>query len=137
MDELETNYRNTAISFSSATTTYFTDSVKTVYRLTAERYLKAADQLKNAGNGFDLKQLVVYYGADDEKQNAGSSFNVEYKVREALESGRAVVYKNDQRIYTLNYQNEFDSANFLLYTVIIYYERLENVIFKYSYQSGW
>src|SRR5688572_31387210 len=63
MEDLEFQYRQAGNGFIAAIRNNgFTDSTGAIYQLNADRYLLAADQLKNAEDGFDLRKLVVYQG---------------------------------------------------------------------------
>jgi hypothetical protein len=141
MDELEHRYRQTAEGYLSAIKTNgYNDSTNAFYQATADRYLLAANLLKTAEYGFQLNSLILYYGPFDEKQNMENSTLLEQDVRRMVESGQAVVYNNGSRIYTLKIGYESYGGDFILtqgtqYT--IYYDTLENYLFKYSQSYGW
>lgn len=138
MEELEVRFRNTGSGYLEAIKSNgFSDSVKNIYLLTGNRFLKAADQLKNAENGFDLRKLAVYYGAGNELENAGNSFQVETLVIENLQRGQAVVYKNKERIYTLKHLYEGSDKGITGTDITIYHDSTADYIFKYYHDYGW
>lgn len=141
MEELEHRYRQTGEGYLNAIKTNgYSDSTNAFYQATADRYLLAADLLKNAEYGFKLNDLILYYGPFDEKQNIGNSTLLEQDVRRIVESGQAVVYNNGSRIYTLKIGYESYGGDFILTQgtqITIYYDTIENYLFKYSQSYGW
>lgn len=138
MDNLENRYRLIGNQYlETIRQNVYPDSVHSLYLLTANRYLQAADELKKAKAGFDLRKLVVYYGLNDETQNTESSLTVEYDVRMALESGEAAVYKKEERIYLLKSQTQSSDKGITGMDITIYHDSIENYIFKYYHDYGW
>ncbi len=136
---LEASFRNTAKGLiNGGANKNEEDSIGITYNLSVKRYLKAADELRNAGKVFDLRKLVIYYGAENEKENLGSSFIVENAVRQLLENGTAEVYYKGNRIYNLIKRDEpkGEGADFG-YSRVIYFDDVENYIFKYYEHLGW
>jgi hypothetical protein len=140
LDIVETSFRNTGKGFiiNAGVSDNYEDSFAAVYNLTAKRYLKAVDQLQNAENGFDLRKLVVYYGPENKKENLGNSFAVESVVKQLLENGRAAVYYKEKRVFNLNKRDEPQGVGLDFgYTITIYFEDVENYIYKYHKILGW
>lgn len=108
-----------------------------ILAITARRYFKAADEVKNANNGFNLQLLVVYYGLENETLNTGNSPVVSDIVRGLVLQGLAVIYKNDLRLVELT-RKEFKVNNKLNTTkTIIYYKHKKNVIYEWTNRRSW
>lgn len=141
MDELEHRYRQTGDGYLSAIKTNgYGDSTNAIYQITADRFLFAADLLKNAEDGFKLNDLILYSGPFDEKQNTGNSTYIEHDISQMVERGQAVVYHKGSRIYSLNIGYETYGGDFILTQgthITIYYDLIKNYLFKYSQSYGW
>ncbi len=111
------------------------DSVTLIrYNLYAARYLKTIYQLKEAENGFDLRQLVLYVGPENVVRNKGNSVEVELFVRNALEKGDAVVFYKGQRVFKLNKRIV---ADYVMSNIKIYFEDDKNYAFNYIGHINW
>jgi hypothetical protein len=100
----------------------------------AARYLRAADQLKAAKNGFDLKSLVVYIGPENQTQNQCKSVTVDIMVRQALEKGNAAVYYKGKRIFSLH---KLILADSMMSTIWIYKDVRENSAYVFNGHINW
>ena len=139
MSSLETSFRNTGNSYLKSVSGYPNDdSTAIFYKLTAQRYLEAADQLHNAGNGFDLKSLRVYYGPGNENENSIHSFIVQNYVRRLVKSGMSAVYYQGKRVYILKrlHKQEGEGLSYD-YLSLIYFDDIENCLFKDYHHVGW
>jgi hypothetical protein len=112
------------------------DSVNCVH--SANRYMKAAEQMKQAENDFDLRTLVVYYGPPREIENPDNSPMTGYIVRQLLEHGQAVVHYKGKRISMLKHTTTTDGPDYISgYMVMIYYDDVENCLYKEYHHQGW
>ncbi len=140
LDVIEATFRDTGKGYSNAAlNNQYADSVANVNLLTSQRFLKAADQLKNAQNGFDLRTLDVYFGAQMEKTDTMYYDQVQANVMRFMESGIAVVYFKDVRIYELNRALYFDGEEVMnfTYTIRLYYDDENNYVYQYNQVMGW
>ena len=139
LGDLEKRFRDTGKGFlNAANNNGYADSVASLYLLTSIRYLDAADQLKNAEYGFDLRKLVIYLGLNDEAQNLGNSFVVESTVQEILKFGLVVVYYKGNRISKLKQLFEPQVAGFYYATnITIYYDDPNDYVCSYYQHYGW
>lgn len=104
------------------------------YKIYTERYLNAANQLKEAKNGFDLRLLVLYIGNDNEKQNKGNSSIVDEFVKGLVCKGNASVFYKGKRIYTLKRRTDSD----LVMSIIrIYKDQITNCAYTYYGYINW
>ncbi len=136
LDSLEKAFRSAGEqSLKSAQTYPLSDST---YLFTTQRYLKAADQLKTAENGFDLRSLVLYHGRNNEQNNAGNSYIVLSYVKVFVQAGDGIVYYKDARVYMLQvrYIPEGDGLMFGS-TTVIYVDDVANFAFKDYQHYGW
>jgi hypothetical protein len=108
------------------------------YAITSKRYLLAANQLKEASNGFDLRKLVLYFGQENERENSGNSFIVARQINHFVETGNAVVYYKGKRLQSLIRQMKMqgEGLNFG-YTIMIYAEDSTNCVVQYDQHVGW
>lgn len=140
MTTLETSFQNTYKNYLNASLNR--NNVDTVtsalYNITSKRYQVAADQMKLGENGFDLRKLILYFGLENDKENAGNSFIVENFITQLVENGTAVVFYKGERIYTLKkkYEPEGEGLNFG-YHIRIYYDDPEKCIVRYYRHLGW
>lgn len=104
------------------------------YKMYAERYAQAANQLQAAENGFDLRSLVVYVGPDNAEANKGSSHTVDVYVRQCVENGNARVMYKGERIFTLKKQIRW---NYILSDIRIYYNQMDNCAYNYIGHINW
>ncbi len=101
------------------------------YQEEATRYLTAINQLRIAGQGFDLKQLIVFTGPEnDELTRDGSSF-IENYVRKKLEMGRVIVYYKGDRIFRLS---RLQMVGSVMSETMIFYDDPRN--YAYLYYDG-
>ena len=104
------------------------------YKIYADRYLVALNQLKAANHGFDLRQLVLYVGLENIEYNKGSSAEIELFVRSKLEKGDAIVQYKGQRI---NKMNIVTHADLVMSTIKMYYDDENNFAFSYFGYINW
>ncbi len=140
LNTLESSFRNTYNSYNQSTLRSYTEDTVTskFYLLTAQRYLLAADLLKNAESGFNLRSLIIYFGVEDKQYDLGNSYIVGRYVTQMVESGNAAVYYKGERIYTL--QRLITSQGHGLdygYDALIYYDDKENCAITYYQHLGW
>jgi hypothetical protein len=108
-----------------------------IFAITARRCFKAADELKNAENGFNLQLLVVYYGLENETLYTGNSPVVSDIVRGLVLQGLAVIYKNDLRIDVLTRKESKVKYKHNSSKTIIYYKHKKNVIYEWTNRRSW
>ncbi|MES1226937.1 MAG: hypothetical protein ABUT20_66300 [Bacteroidota bacterium] len=77
----QNSFMNSSLNFS-----YGDTAASSYYDMIAKRYEVAAMQLKSAKSEFDLRKLVIYYGAENEIENSGNSVLVEEVVKQLVES---------------------------------------------------
>ena len=137
LDVLESSFRNIGNSFLNPDLkNYYPDSVIASYNLSAQMYLEAAAQLKNAANGYDLTRINVAKGA--EKENLDISSKMESLIQQLLENGQAVVYYKGKRVYTLCKLYKTHDKGFLMaYEIFVYFDDEKNCILKYHEDLGW
>jgi hypothetical protein len=104
------------------------------YQFAADRYLIAANQLKEAKNGFDLKSLVIYHGPNKKENNIGYSYAVLLLIRHQVEKGNALVYYKGERIFSLKVNVKSDDYS---RSVKIYYDQIDNCVFTDFEHFGW
>jgi hypothetical protein len=113
-------------------------SSDSTYLFTAQRYLKAADQLKAAENGFDLRSLVLYHGRNIEQNNEGNSYIVHSYVQSYVLGGNAMVYYKGTRVYVLKQQTIPDGGGFVFgATTVTYVDDITNFVFNDHQHYGW
>ncbi|KOY86191.1 hypothetical protein AD998_08540 [bacterium 336/3] len=137
---LEADFRDVYKSYINVSTNRKNMDTVTVnlYKATAERYLFVAEQLKVAKNGFDLRNLVIYFGLDNEQQNKGDSFIVESYIRQLVERGNAALFYKGNRIFTLKKIMQLEGTGVGFgYEVRIYFDNAENYAFKYYIHNNW
>lgn len=139
LDTLEAIMLEYGKSCIDAAITYAAGSIDSVnYVHSANRFMAAAEQLKQAENGFDLRTLVVYYGPPRDAETPDNAPMTSYVVRQLLEGGQAVVHYKGNRIYTLKHTSTTDGQDFIFgYTVMIYYDDAENCLYKEYHHQGW
>ena len=103
-------------------------------KLYAERYLLVVHQLKAAKNGYDLKQLVIYVGPNNEIYNRGNSSTVNMFIRQWVENGNAVVFHKGKRIYTLHKLVQWDAA---MSAIKIYHTERDDCAYNYIGHINW
>lgn len=109
-------------------------SLYNLYKISADRYLNAHNQLKAAQHGFDLRKLVLYVGLENIEYNKGSSTEIELYVRSMLEKGDAVVHYKGQRIKKMN---KITHADLVMSTIKIYFDDENNFAFTYFGYINW
>ncbi len=139
LNTMETGFRTTGNAYlNSALTVKDDEALVSIYNLSSKRYLNAADQLRHASNGFDLKTLHVYYGQESEQQNTEISSIVENYVRGLVESGMSVVYYKGERVYTLKRRIESEGEGLSYgYHELLYAYDAANCMFKSYHHLGW
>ncbi|MFN0030809.1 MAG: hypothetical protein ACKVOR_01470 [Flavobacteriales bacterium] len=139
LDTLEAIMREYGKSCFDAAMTYAAGSIDSVnYVHSGNRFMAAAEQLKQAENDFDLKTLVVYYGPPREIENPDNASMTSYLVRLLVEGGQAQVHYKGKRIDSLKYTFTSDGPNSIYgYTVMIYYDDAENCLYQEYYHQGW
>lgn len=136
MQPLQEGFRSDYVSLMNVMETqYQHDSVTSLrYKMYAERYLIASNQLKMAGHGFDLRKLVLYIGPDNEEQNKGNSYTVDMLIRQSVEKGNAVLFYKGKRIFTLQKQVYSD---YMMSNIKIYYNQSDNCAYNYTGHINW
>jgi hypothetical protein len=124
---VETSLRNRGNGFLHTVENNNQEPVDSISNQMAKRFGKAADELKKAGNNFDLRNLVVYYGP------------VEGIVRQLVKNDSAAVcYYKGKRVYTLTRRDEAQGTGVDFgYDTLVYFDSAENYIFKYYTHLGW
>jgi len=116
------------------------------FRATQNRYGRAAKQLEEAANGFNLKNLIIYEGIENSNRNLEDFAILESYLKQRVEQGKALVFYKGQHIFTLcrisemNNGGRLESVSDILnhgYEIRTFYDQPENCIF-YEYQHlGW
>ncbi|NDB35199.1 MAG: hypothetical protein EB023_07600 [Flavobacteriia bacterium] len=121
-------------------------SLENYLRATQQRYGKAARQLEQAANGFDLKTLNIYEGIENAKRNLEDFAILERYLKQRVEQGKAIVYFKGVQIYTLCYQSESNlkvgnlTVSEILnngYTTKAFYDEPDNCLFFEYIHLGW
>lgn len=116
------------------------------FRATQNRYGRAAKQLEEAANGFNLKNLIIYEGVENSNRNLEDFAILKSYLKQRVEQGKAIVFFKGERIFTLcrisemNKGGRLESVSDILnqgYEFRTFYDQPENCIF-YEYQHlGW
>lgn len=130
MRPLEDSFRNDYLTLIKLTENqYKSDTAMfAICILSAERYLAAANQLKQAEDGFNLKSLVVYVGRYNEEQTKGSTLHVHELVKQFVEEGNAAVFYKGKRIYTLKKTSFWGSS--MISAIKIYSDQSNSSVFS-------
>jgi hypothetical protein len=116
------------------------------FRATQNRYGRAATQLEQATNGFDLKTLIIYEGMEHPNRNLEDSRILESYIKQRVEQGKALVFFKGKRIYTLcgnsemSNQGRVDTVQDILnrgYEIRTFYDEPDNCLFYEYYHMGW
>jgi hypothetical protein len=136
LDTLEAHFRQDYTDLLNAMEHLFKDDSAAINRckIYIPRYLKAVNELNHAENGFDLRQLAVYMGPENEKQNKGNSTEVDRIVRQRVEEGKAAVFFKGERIYTLKKKVRWDH---IMTTIAIFYKEEDNWAYNYIGHINW
>lgn len=138
---LSENFRMSSKKYLEADQYYSnTDSTTSIYFMhTSKRYQFAAEQIEKAGNGFDLRKLILYHGIENETDNIGNCQLVEEYIMQLVENGTANVYFKKERIYQLRKILELKGETILDhgYETCIYYDDPKNCVFKEYEHLGW
>lgn len=141
MNDLETSIRKANDGFLNAMATYkFPDSSGAIfYKNSSDRYLLAANQLKNAQQGFNLRKLILYDGPNLNQSNVGNSQVVLKFIKDLFYKGKTVVYYKGERIYTFKIQSINIGETILDQgtETSIYVDDVNNYLFKDSQLYGW
>ena len=121
-------------------------SLANYFRATQNRYGRAATQLEQAANGFDLKTLIIYEGIENPNRNLEDFRILESYVKNRVEQGKAIVLYKNKRIYTLcgNYemsnQGRVETVQDILnrgYEIRTFYDEPDNCLFFEVQILGW
>jgi hypothetical protein len=139
LDTLEAIWLEYGKSCFDAAVTYAAGTVDSVnYVHSANRFMKAAEQMKHAENGFDLRTLMVYYGPPREIESPVNDTMTGYIVRQLLEHGQVAVLYKGERVYSLKHTSTgFGRDSIFDYMVMIYYDDVENCLYKEYHHQGW
>jgi hypothetical protein len=116
------------------------------FRATQNRYGRAATQLEQAANGFDLKTLIIYEGMENPHRNLEDFAILESYLKQRVEQGKALVFFKGKRIYTLcvnsemSNQGRVDTVQDILnrgYEVRTFYDEPDNCLFFEVQILGW
>jgi hypothetical protein len=116
------------------------------FRATQNRYGRAAKQLEQAANGFDLKKLRIYEGIENSHRNLEDFSILEGYVKNRVEQGKAIVMYKNERIYTLCGNSEMinqgrlDTVQDILnrgYEIRTFYDEPDNCLFIEVSILGW
>ena len=121
-------------------------SLANYFRATQNRYGRAATQLEQAANGFDLKILRIYEGIDNSNRNLDDFRILEAYIKNRVEQGKAIVMYKNERIYTLCGNSEMtnqggvDTVQAILnwgYEIRTFYDEPDNCLFIEVSILGW
>ena len=116
------------------------------FRATQNRYGRAATQLEQATNGFDLKTLIIYEGMENSNRNLEDSRILESYIKQRVEQGKDLVFFKGKRIFTLcgssemSNQSRIDTVQDILnrgYEIRIFYDEPDNCLFFEVQILGW
>jgi len=116
------------------------------FRATQNRYGRAAKQLEEAANGFNLKNLIIYEGVENSNRNLEDFAILESYLKQRVEQRKALVFYKGQRIYKLcrisemNNGGKLESVSDILnhgYEIRTFYDQPENCIFHEYVHLGW
>jgi hypothetical protein len=116
------------------------------FRATQNRYGRAATQLEQAANGFDLKTLIIYEGMEHPNRNLEDSRILESYIKQRVEQGKDLVFFKGKRIYTLcgnsemSNQGRVDTVQDILnrgYEIRTFYDEPDNCLFHEVQILGW
>ena len=116
------------------------------FRATQNRYGRAATQLEQGENGFDLKTLIIYEGMENPNRNLEDSRILENYIKQLVEQQKALVYYKGQRIFTLCYISEsIDNGGALTVSEILnhgvttkaFFDQPDNCLFHEYTHLGW
>jgi hypothetical protein len=148
LDTLAKHFRSCEQSTTKSLTYYENrdSSLENYFRETQQRYGKAARQLEQAANGFDLKTLTIYEGIENSKRNLEDFAILERYLKQRVEQGKAIVCFKGVQIYTLFYQSESNlkvgnlTVSEILnngYTTKAFYDEPDNCLFFEYIHLGW
>ena len=121
-------------------------SLANYFRATQTRYGRAATQLEQAANGFDLKTLIIYEGIENSNRNLEDFAILESYLKQRVEQGKAMVFFKGKRIYTLcgnsemSNQGRVDTVQDILnrgYEIRTFYDEPDNCLFFEVQILGW
>ena len=121
-------------------------SLANYFRATQTRYGRAATQLEQAANGFDLKTLIIYEGIENSNRNLEDFAILESYLKQRVEQGKAMVLFKGKRIYTLcgnsemSNQGRVDTVQDILnrgYEIRTVYDEPDNCLFFEVQILGW
>jgi hypothetical protein len=116
------------------------------FRATQNRYGRAATQLEQATNGFDLKTLIIYEGMENSSRNLEDSRILESYIKQRVEQGKDLVFFKGKRIFTLcgssemSNQSRIDTVQDILnrgYEIRTFYDEPDNCLFFEVQILGW
>jgi hypothetical protein len=116
------------------------------FRATQNRYGRAATQLEQATNGFDLKTLIIYEGMENSSRNLEDSRILESYIKQRVEQGKDLVFFKGKRIFTLcgssemSNQGRIDTVQDILnrgYEIRTFYDEPDNCLFYEVQILGW
>jgi hypothetical protein len=121
-------------------------SLANYFRATQNRYGRAATQLEQAANGFDLKTLIIYEGMEHPNRNLEDSRILESYIKQRVEQGKDLVFFKGKRIFTLcgsserSNQGRMETTMDILnsgYEIRIFYDEPDNCLFYEYVHLGW
>jgi hypothetical protein len=148
LDSISTHFRRCQQSITRSLE-YYKDqdsNLANYFRATQNRYGRAATQLEQAANGFDLKTLVIYEGVENAHRNLEDCRILESYLKNLVEQGKALVYFKGERIYTLcctselMNQGRLETVQDILnhgYEIRTFYEDPDNSLFIDYSIMGW
>lgn len=120
-------------------------SLANYFRATQTRYGRAATQLEQAANGFDLNTLIIYEGIENSNRNLEDFAILESYLKQRVEQGKAMVFFKGKRIFTLcrssvHTNQGLGTASDILnsgYEIRTFYDEPDNCLFFEYYHLGW
>lgn len=120
-------------------------SLANYFRATQTRYGRAATQLEQAANGFDLNTLIIYEGIENSNRNLEDFAILESYLKQRVEQGKAMVFFKGKRIFTLcrssvHTNQGLGTASDILnsgYEIRTFYDEPDNSLFFEYYHLGW
>jgi len=148
LDSISTHFRRCQQSITRSLE-YYKDqdsNLANYFRATQNRYGRAATQLEQAANGFDLKPLVIYEGVENANRNLEDCRILQSYLKNLVEQGKALVYFKGERIYTLcciselMNQGHLETVQDILnrgYEIRTFYEEPDHSLFIDYNIMGW
>ncbi|MBK9401467.1 MAG: hypothetical protein IPN36_11605 [Bacteroidetes bacterium] len=141
LNSIASDFRILCQSYSDAALNNRDDDSATLmyYDHTFKRFQRAVEEIEKAKNGFDLRNLIVYYGPEVDTLNVGNSKIVESYIMQCVRNGAAAVFYKGKRVFTFKHRYETTGKEILDhgYEIRMYFDDPGNWLFKDHHHLGW